>query len=123
MWENIDIKLVKTERRRNYLVSVPNYHTKNFFTENVSAIEMKKNQIFINKPVYLGLLILDLSKTAMYEFWYDYLKPKYAENVKLCYMDTDSVIVHAKTDGIYKGIAEDAEKRWHLKLWNRETVT
>ena len=79
MWENIDIKLVKTERRRNYLVSVPNYHTKNFFTENVSAIEMKKNQIFINKPVYLGLLILDLSKIAMYEFWYDYLKPKYAE--------------------------------------------
>ena len=44
---------------------------------------MKKNQILINKPVYLGLLILDLSKTAMYEFWYDYLKPKYGENVKL----------------------------------------
>ena len=73
---------------------------------------MKKNQILINKPVYLGLLILDLSKTAMYEFWYDYLKPKYGENVKLCYMDTDSFIVHVKTDDIYKDIAEDVEKRF-----------
>ena len=118
MWENIDIKLVKTERRRNYLVSEPNYHSKKFFTENVLAKEMKKNQILINKPVYLGLLILDLSKTAMYEFWYDYLKPKYGENVKLCYMDTDSFIVHAKTDDICKGIAEDAEKRF--ETWNYE---
>ena len=73
---------------------------------------MKKNQILINKPVYLGLLILDLSKTAMYEFWYDYLKPKYGENVKLCYMDTDSFIVHVKTDDFYKGITEDVEKRF-----------
>ena len=54
----------------------------------------------MNMPVYLGLSILDLSKTVMYEFWYDYIKPKYGENVKLCYMDTDSFIVHVKREDI-----------------------
>ena len=56
----------------------------------------------MNKPVYLELSILDLSKAVMYEFWYDYVKPKYGENAKLCYMDTDRFIVHVKTDDIYK---------------------
>ena len=97
-----DIKLVTTERRRNYLVSEPNYHTTKFFTENLLAIEMKKTEILMNKPVYLGLSILELSKILMYEFWYDYVKLKYGEKVKLCYMDTDSFIAYIKTDDIYK---------------------
>ena len=67
----------------------------------------------MNKPVYLGLSILDLSKTVMYEFWYDYLKPEYGENVKVCYMNTNSFIAHVKTDDIYKDIAEDVEKRFN----------
>ena len=66
------IKLVTTERRRNYIVSKPNSHTTKFFTENLSAIEMRKTQILMNKSVYLGLLILDLSKTVMCGFWYGY---------------------------------------------------
>ena len=66
----------------------------------------------MNKPVYLGLSILDLSKTVIYESFYDCLKPKYHENVKLCYMDTDSFIVYVKTGDIYKDIAEDVEKRF-----------
>ena len=107
-----NIKLVTTERRRNYLASEPNYHTTKFFTENLLAIEMKKTQITMNKPVYLGLSILDLSKTVMYEFRYNYVKPKYGENAKHCYMDTDSFIVHVKTDDIYKDIAEDVETRF-----------
>ena len=65
----------------------------------------------MNKPVCLKLSILNLSKTVMYEFWYDYLKPKYGENIKLCYMDTDSLTVYVKTDDIYKDIAEDVENR------------
>ena len=60
-----NIKLVTTEKRRNYLVSEPNYHITNFFTENLLAIEMTKTQILMNNPVYLGLSILDLSKTVM----------------------------------------------------------
>ena len=69
-----DIKLVRTKRRRNYLISDPSYYTKKFFTENVLAIEMKKTQKIMNKPVYLDLLILDIRKIAIYEFWYDYIK-------------------------------------------------
>ena len=65
----------------------------------------------MNKSVYLGLFILDISKTITYEFWYDYLKPKYGENVKLYYMDTDSFIVHVKTDDISEDIAKDAKIR------------
>ena len=105
-----NIKLVTTERRRNYLVSEPNYHTSKFFTENLLAIEIRKTQIIMNNPVYLGLSILDLSKTVMHEFWSDYVKPKYGENAKLCYMDTDSFIVHVKTDDIYKYIAKGVKK-------------
>ena len=79
-----DVKLVTTERKRNYLVSEPNYQTyQKFSTENLLVTEMGKTQILMNKPVYLGLSILDLSKTVMYRFWYDYLKPKYGENAKL----------------------------------------
>ena len=65
-----------------------------------------------NKPVYLGLSISDLTKTVMYEFWYDNIKHKYGENAKFCYMDTDSFIVHVKADAIYKDIAEDVETRF-----------
>ena len=79
MRKNIDIKLVTAERRRNYLVSEPNYHTTNFFTEKLLAIEMKNTDMLMNKPVYLGVSILELSKILMYEFWYDYVKPKYDE--------------------------------------------
>ena len=81
--KNRDIKLVTTERRRNYLVIEPNYYTTKFFTKNLLAIKMKKTQITINKLVYLGLSILDLNKTVVYDFWYDYVKPKHAEKTKL----------------------------------------
>ena len=75
-----NIKFVTIKRRRNTLASEPNYHTTKFFKETLLAIEMRKTQILMNKPVYLGLSTLDLSKTTMYEFWYDYVKPKYGEN-------------------------------------------
>ena len=64
---------VVTERRRNYLVSEPNYHTTKFLTENLLSIEMKKTEILMNKPISFGLWKLDLSKTVMYNFWYDYM--------------------------------------------------
>ena len=74
---------------------------------------MKKTEILINKPVYLGLSLLELSEILMYEFWYDYVKPKYGEKAKLFYMDKDiCFIVCIKTDDIYKDIAEDVETRF-----------
>ena len=66
----------------------------------------------MNKPIYLGLLILDISKILIYEFWYDYMKPKYDNDVKLCYMDTDSFVMNIKTEDFYKDIANDVEKRF-----------
>ena len=107
-----DIKLITTERRRTYLMLEPNYHTTKFVTEHLLAIEMKKKktEILMNKPVNLGLSILCLSKTLMYEFWYDYIKPKYSEKANLCYMDTNSFIIHVKTEDIYKDIKEDVDK-------------
>ena len=77
------MKLVTTGKRRNYLVPETNYHTATFSLENLLAIEMIKTQIIMNKPVYLSLSILELSKIVMFEFWYNYVKPKYGEKAKL----------------------------------------
>ena len=95
-----NIKLVTTDKKRSKLVSEPNYHTMNYISEDLSIIEMKRAKVKMNKPIYLGLSILEISKILMYEFWYDYMKPKYGNNVKLCHMDTDN-----------KDIANDVEKR------------
>ena len=80
--KHVDVKLVTTERRRNCLLPQPNCHTAKSFTETLLAIEMRKIQILMNKPIYLGFSLLDLSKTVMYESWYDYVKPKYGEKSK-----------------------------------------
>ena len=93
-----DIKLVKTDKRRNQLSSEPNYHRTKYFSENLTAVEMKKTKVKMNKLIYLGMSILDISKTFMYEFWYDYIKPKYGDKAKLCYMDTDSFIIDNTTE-------------------------
>ena len=97
-----DIKLVITDKKRSKLVSEPNYHTMNYISEDLSIIEMKLTKLKMNKLVYLGLSILEISKLLMYEFWYDFMKPKYGDNVKLCYMDTDSFIMNIKTEDFYK---------------------
>ena len=118
-----DIKLVKTDHKRNKLVSEPNYHTMKLsirtklsyneaYLRNLSIIEMKKVEVKMKKPIYLGLSILEISKIIMYEFWYDYVKKKYGDMVKLCYMDTDSLIMNIKTKDFYKDIAQDVEERF-----------
>ena len=73
---------------------------------------MRKTKVRMNKPVCLGMSILDISKTLMYEFWYDYMKPKYGDNMKLCYGDTDSFIINIKTEDLYEDIADDVKKRF-----------
>ena len=107
-----DIKLVTTDKKRSKLVSEPNYHTINLISENLSIIEMRRTKVKMNKPIYLGLSILEISKLLMDEFWYDYMKPKYDDNVKLCYMDTDTFIMNIKAEDFYKDIANDVEKRF-----------
>ena len=116
-----DIKLVTTDKKRSKSVSEPNYHTINLISENLSIIEMRRTKVKMNKPMYLRLSILEISKLLMYEFWYDYMKPKYDDNVKLCYMDTDSFIMNIKTEDFYKDVANDVEKRFDTSNyeWDR----
>ena len=106
-----DIKLVTTDEERNKLVSEPNYLTTKHFSENLLEIEMKKTKIKMNNPVYLGMSISDIRKTLMYEFWYEYIKPKYGDREKLCYMGTDSFVIYIKTEDFCENIANDVE-RW-----------
>ena len=107
-----DIKLVRTDHRRNKLVSEPNYHTMKLIDDNLAIIEMSKVKVKMNKPVYLGLSIFDISKITMYKFWYDCVKSKYGSMAKLCYMDTDSFVINIKTKDFYKDIAKDAKERF-----------
>ena len=104
-------ELVTTEEKRIKLVSEPNYHTSKLFSENLLAIEMKKTKVKNNKPVYLGMSILDIGKILMYDFWYDYLKPKYNNKAKLCYMDADSFVLNIFTEDFFEDIDNDVE-RW-----------
>ena len=108
---HIDIKLVTTDKRRSILASEPNYHSSKCISKDLMITEMKKVEVKMNKPICLGQAILDISKALMYEFRYDYIKPKYKEKARLCYMDTDSFVMHIKTEDFYKDIADDVE-RW-----------
>ena len=85
----------------------------NFFTKFIKK-KIKRNRILKGKPVFLGLSVPEISKIVMYEFWHDYVKPKYKENVKLYYMDTNSFVVYIKTEEIYSDIAKDVERRFDI---------
>ena len=106
-----DIKIVATNKKRNKLASEPNYHLTKYISKDLLIMEMKKIEVKMNKPVYLDQAILDITKTLMYEFCYKYVKPKYGDNARLCYMDPDSFIINIKTEDFYKDIANDVE-RW-----------
>ena len=107
-----DIKLVKTDKKRNKVVSEPNYHTIKLIDDNLAIIEMRKVKVKMNKAIYLGLSILDISKITMYEFWYDYVKSKYEDRARLCYMDTNSFVINIKTKYFCKDIAENIKERF-----------
>ena len=93
-------------------MSEANYHTTTWFSEILLAIEMKEIKIKMNKPVDLRISVLQISKTLICELWYDFIKPNYQQNAKLCYIDTDSFIIYIKTEDVYEDIANDVEKRF-----------
>ena len=105
-----DIKLVTAEEKIIKLISEPIIIQENT-SDNLLVIEMKKTKVKMDKPVYLGMSILDISKTLMYKFWYDYLKPKYNNKVRLCYVDTDSFVLNIFTEDFFEDINNDVE-RW-----------
>ena len=112
------IRLVTTEEKRTKLVSESSYHTTKHFSKKLLSIEIKKTKVKMNKPVYLGMSILDISKTLMYEFWYNYVKPKYKDKAKLCYMNTDSFVIHILTEEFYEDISNDVERWFDTSNYN-----
>ena len=99
-----NIKLVTTNERRNKLASEPNYHSTEYISKDLLVMEMRKTEVRMNKPIYLGQAILDLTKTLMYEFWYGYIKSKFGDKARLSYMDTDSFVMYIKTEYFYQYI-------------------
>ena len=107
-----NINLVTTEEKYLKTVMKPNFKSGVLFGENLMECEMGKIKVVMNKPVYLGQAILDLSKIVMYEFHYDYMVSKYSDRLKLCYMDTDSLVYHIKTNDFYADIEDDVQTRF-----------
>ena len=106
----VDIKLITNEKEAKKLISKPNFHHRTIFTENLIAVHMKKTKVYYNKPIYLGMCILDLSKTLMYDFHYNYIKKKYGEDANLLFTDTDSLAYEIDTEDFYKDINPDVER-------------
>ena len=113
-----NIKLVTNREAYLKAVMKPNFKSGTLFGANLMGCEMGKIKVVMNKPVYLGQAILDLSKIAMYKFHYDYMKQKYPEGLTLCYMDTDSLIYDIETDDFYKDITEDVKGRFDTSGYN-----
>ena len=109
----VDVKLVNTEEKFKKLVAKPNFQSRKIFNENLISVHMKKTSLTMNKPVYLGMCILELSKTLMFDFHYNYIKQKYGDNAKLLFTDTDSFLYEIKTDDFYKDISGDVRDRFH----------
>ena len=109
----VDVKLVNTKEKLKKLVAKPNLKSPpKIFSENLVSVHLKKTSLTMDKPVYLGMCILDLSKTIMYDFHYNYIKPKYGAKAKLLFTDTDSLMYEIETEDFYKDISEDVKDRF-----------
>ena len=108
----VNVKLVNSEEKFKKLVAKPNYLNRKIFNENLVSVHMKKTSLMMNKPVYLGMCILDLSKIIMYDFHYNYIKPKYGSRAKLLFTDTDSFLYEIQTEDFYKDISGDVKDRF-----------
>ena len=108
----VDIRLISSDKVAQNLAAKPNYDHFTILNKNLIAVQMKKTKLYFNKPVYLGMSILDLSKSFMYDFHYNYIKIKYRDNAKLLFTDTDSLAYEIKTKDFYKDINPDIEERF-----------
>ena len=108
----VDVKLVNTEEKFKKLVAKPNFKSRKIFNKNLISVHMKKTSLTMNKPVYLGMCILELSKTIMFDFHYKYIKPKYGNKAKLLFTDTDSFLYEIETEDFYKDISGDVRDRF-----------
>ena len=110
--KRVNIKLVTDRKKAEKLAAKPNFKHCNIFDEDLIAIHMKKTSLTMNKPVYLGMNILDLSKTLMFDFHYNYIKKKYGDKAKLLFTDTDSLMYEIQTEDFYKDINGDVKDKF-----------
>ena len=108
----VDVRLVNTKEKLRKLVAKPNFKSRKIFNENLVSVHMSKTSLLMNKPIYLGMCILDLSKIIMYDFHYNYIKSKYVDKAKLLFTDTDSLMYEIETEDFYKDIAGDVKDRF-----------
>ena len=109
----VNVKLVNSREQLRKLAAKPNFKgPPNIFNENLISVHMKKTSLTMNKPVYLGMCILDLSKILMFDFHYNYIKPKYGNNAKLLFTDTDSFLYEIQTEDFYKDISGDVYNKF-----------
>ena len=107
-----NIILVDNRKKAEKLASRPNFERATIFDKNLIAVHMKKTEVYFNKPVYVGQAILDLSKTLMFDFNYNYIKKKYKKRAELMFTDTDSLLYHIHTDDFYKDISYDVKDKF-----------
>ena len=119
----VDIRLVNNRDIAKKLVAKPNFKHLNIFSEDLAAIHMKKTSLTMNKPIYLGMSILDLSKTVMYDFHYKYIKPKYEDKAKLLFTDTDSLMYEIETEDFYKDIIGDVKYKFDTSKYPKKNVS
>ena len=122
--KRVDIHLVNSRKKAHKLVTKPNFDRCTIFDENLIAIHMKKTKLIMNKPIYLGMSILDISKTKMYDFHYDYIKPKYGDEAKLLMTDsvTDDtpVLVKDENDNIFIRSIDNLTKKYETRRDGKE---
>ena len=116
----VDIRLVNEEKQAKKLVSKPTFERGNIFCADLAAVHMKQTKIMFNKPIYVGFCILDLSKTLMYDFHYNYIVKKYGQKQKLLFTDTDSLAYEIKTDDFYQDINEDVPEKFDTSNYAKD---
>ena len=107
-----NVILVDDRKLANKLSPKPNFERLTIFDENLVAVHMKKTEVYFNKPIYVGQAILDLSKTLMFDFHYNYIKNKYGDKAELLFTDTDSLMYLIQTEDFYKDINKDIKKKF-----------
>ena len=118
--KHVDVRLITTKKEALKLSRKPNYERNTIFDEKLIAVHMKRTKLFYNKPVYLGMCILDLSKTLMFQHHYDYIKPMYKDKAKLLMTDTDSLIYEIETEDFYQDIAADVERMFDTSEFDKD---
>ena len=107
--KRVDVRLVTDEKKLDKLTSKPTYVSSKIFNENLMAVPKVKEALTLNRPAYVGMCILDLSKTLMYDFHYNYIKKKYGNRARLLFTDTDSLTYEIKAEDVYKDFWNDKD--------------